>query len=73
MDAVADFDTTLTFCFTPEHRGLLAHHTSAPQVSAEFAEFCAAMVERYAGSSRMHAAGPLARPALDLSALAVGS
>jgi len=73
MDAIADFDTTLTFCFTPEHRGLLAHHTSAPQVSAEFAEFCAAMVERYAGSSRMHAAGPLSRPALDLPALAVGS
>jgi len=71
MDAVADFDTTLTFCFTPEHRGLLPHHTSPPQISEEFAEFCAAMVERYAGSSRPHAVGP--RQALDLPVLAVGS
>jgi beta-xylosidase len=71
MDAIADFDTTLTFCFTPEHRGLLPHHTSAPQISEEFAEFCASMVERYAGSSRPPAAAP--RPAPDLTMLAVGS
>jgi beta-xylosidase len=48
MEAIADFDVTLTFCFTPEHRGIAAHHTSAPQVNEEFAEFCAAMVDRYA-------------------------
>jgi beta-xylosidase len=48
MDALGDFDVTLTFCFTPEHRGIAPHHTSAPQVSAEFAEFCADMVRRYA-------------------------
>ena len=40
----ADFDVTVTFCFTPEHRGLEPHHTSPPQVAEEFAEFCAAMV-----------------------------
>ena len=49
MDALAEFDTTVTFCFTPEHRGILPHHTSAPQVKEEFAEFCAEMIERYAG------------------------
>jgi len=48
MEALAEFDVTLTFCFTPEHRGIAAHHTSAPQVHEEFAQFCAEMVERYA-------------------------
>jgi beta-xylosidase len=51
MRALADFDVTLTFCFTPEHRGIAPHHTSAPLVKEEFAEFCAAMVRRYAGPS----------------------
>jgi beta-xylosidase len=48
MRALVDFDVTLTFCFTPQHRGIAPHHTSAPQVKEEFAEFCAAMVDRYA-------------------------
>jgi len=50
MEALADFDVAVTFCFTPEHRGIAAHHTSPPQVTEEFAEFCAAMVQRYAPS-----------------------
>jgi beta-xylosidase len=48
MEALADFDVTVTFCFTPEHRGIAPHHTSAPQVKEEFAEFCASMIRRYA-------------------------
>jgi beta-xylosidase len=48
MAALEDFDVTITFCFTPEHRGLQPHHTSAPQVPQEFADFCARMVRRYA-------------------------
>ena len=48
MDALADFDVTVTFCFTPEHRGISPHHTSPPLVQAEFAEFCARMIRRYA-------------------------
>jgi beta-xylosidase len=52
METLAPFDVTLTFCFTPEHRGVAPHHTSAPQVPEEFAEFCAAMVARYAGGPR---------------------
>jgi beta-xylosidase len=51
MAALADFDVTLTFCFTPEHRGIAPHHTSPPLVADEFAEFCAAMVRRYASAS----------------------
>ena len=48
MEALAEFETTVTFCFTPEHRGVEPHHTSPPQVAEEFAEFCAEMVARYA-------------------------
>lgn len=48
MDALRDFDVTVTFCFTPEHRGEAPHHTSPPLVAEEFAEFCGAMVRRYA-------------------------
>jgi beta-xylosidase len=48
MEALADFDVTVTFCFTPEHRGIAPHHTSPPQVKEEFAEFCASMIQRYA-------------------------
>ncbi|MBP0444180.1 beta-xylosidase [Roseomonas sp. SSH11] len=48
MEALADFDVTVTFCFTPEHRGIAPHHTSPPQVPEEFADFCASMIRRYA-------------------------
>jgi beta-xylosidase len=63
MEALADFDVTLTFCFTPEHRGMMPHHTSAPLVPEEFAEFCASMIRRYAGSARVVAAEPMRLPA----------
>jgi beta-xylosidase len=56
MDALAEFDVTLTFCFTPQHRGIEPHHTSPPQIAEEYAEFCGAMVRRYAGSARALAA-----------------
>lgn len=51
MAALEEFDVTLTFCFTPEHRGIQPHHTSPPRVAAEFADFCAAMMRRYAGAT----------------------
>ena len=51
MEAIADFDVTVTFCFTPEHRGIEPHHTSPPQVAEEFAEFCADMIRRYGAKS----------------------
>ena len=51
MEALADFDVTVTFCFTPEHLGIAPHHTSPPREPAQFADFCAAMIERYAPAS----------------------
>lgn len=57
MESLADFDVTLTFCFTPEHRGIVPHHTSAPQVLEEFAEFCGSMIERYAGRAQTRIRG----------------
>jgi len=55
MTALEPFDVTVTFCFTPEHKGLSPHHTSPPVEPAEFAEFCAAMVRRYAPGATQHA------------------
>ncbi len=48
MAALEPFEVTVTFCFTPEHLGLEAHHTSPPRNPEPFADFCAAMVRRYA-------------------------
>jgi beta-xylosidase len=48
MSALRDFSTTVTFCFTPEHRGLAPHHTSPPIDPQEYAEFCGSMIQRYA-------------------------
>jgi len=50
MEALEDFDVTVTFCFTPEHLGIMPHHTSAPREPELFAEFCAKMIARYAPS-----------------------
>jgi beta-xylosidase len=50
MRALEDFQITLTFCFTPECCGVRPHHTSAPRRIEQFAEFCAAMTQRYAPS-----------------------
>jgi beta-xylosidase len=51
MEALRDFDVTLTFCFTPAHLGIRPHHTSAPRDPESYAEFCADMVARYAPAS----------------------
>ena len=47
MRVLEPFEVTVTFCFTPQHRGLAPHHTSPPLVDEEFAEFCATMLRRY--------------------------
>jgi hypothetical protein len=47
MAALAEFDTTITLCFTPPSRGRRECHTSPPVVIDEFAEFAAQIVERY--------------------------
>ena len=48
MKALEKFQVTVTYCFTPEDRGLRPHHTSPPQKLEEFAEFCGRMTRRYA-------------------------
>ncbi len=49
------FDLTVTFCFTPNERGVRPDHTSPPRRPEEFAEFCARMVRRYCGAGAMGA------------------
>ena len=48
MHALDEFDLTVTFCFTPEAKGLQPHHTSPPIHTEEYADFCVEMVRRYA-------------------------
>jgi beta-xylosidase len=62
MEVLADFDTTVTLCFTPPSRGRRPCHTSPPQDIAEFAEFAAQIMERYVPDRRQraHPAGQLA-------------
>lgn len=47
MAALAPFDVTVTFCFTPESEGLAPHHTAPPRDPEAFASFCARMIGRY--------------------------
>ena len=56
MQALEEFDVTVTYCFTPEHLGVMAHHTSAPRDIERYAEFCARMTERYAPAATCEAA-----------------
>jgi beta-xylosidase len=48
MTALEQFEVTVTFCFTPECKGIQPHYTSPPKNPKEYADFCADMVRRYA-------------------------
>ena len=48
MKKLDEFDLTVTFCFTPEAKGIQPHHTSPPVNIQEFADFCVEMMRRYA-------------------------
>jgi beta-xylosidase len=48
MQAIEEFSTTLTLCFTPEHLGIVPHYTSPPKNADDFAQFAGRMVARYA-------------------------
>jgi beta-xylosidase len=52
MSALAEFDTTMTLCFTPEHLGLAPHYTSPPRDPQAFGDFAAWAVGRYGPKSR---------------------
>ena len=60
MDALADFDVTVTFCFTPQHLGIAPHHTSPARDPQAFADFCAWMIDRYASRTGAVSAAPAA-------------
>ena len=47
MKALEFFDLTVTYCYTPEHLGILPNHASPPREVEQFAEFCARMTRRY--------------------------
>jgi beta-xylosidase len=47
MEALREFDTTVTLCYTPPSRGKKPHHTSPPQHLTEFADFARWVVKRY--------------------------
>jgi beta-xylosidase len=48
MQALDEFSTTMTLCFTPEHLGVVPHYTSPPKSAGDFAEFAGWAVRRYA-------------------------
>lgn len=70
MEALADFDVTITFCFTPAHLGLAPHHTSPARDPQAFADFCAWMVDRHASprGARPRIAAPAMPDGLEVDA-----
>jgi beta-xylosidase len=52
MNALDEFTTTLTLCFTPEHLGHSPHYASPPTEVREFCEFAEWAVKRYAPRMR---------------------
>lgn len=48
MSRLSSFDLTVTLCFTPPSRGIVASHTSPPVDVGEFAYFCREVARRYA-------------------------
>jgi beta-xylosidase len=55
MEALEPFETTVTFCFTPDCQGVSRHHTCPPTHPEAFAEFCGRMIARYAPAERQRA------------------
>jgi beta-xylosidase len=51
MEALSDFQLTVTCCYTPPSLGLREDCASPPREIEPFADFCAAMVRRYAPGS----------------------
>ena len=47
MQALAEFDTTITLCFTPPSRGKAPNCTSPPVDLREFSYFAREVIDRY--------------------------
>ncbi len=58
MEALSEFDTTITLCFTPPSRGKRPCYTSPPLVPEEFAYFASEVVRRYVLNERDIPASP---------------
>lgn len=52
MEAIKDFEVTITLCFTPPSKGRREHHTSPPRDLGEFAHFADEVVRRYVPEAR---------------------
>jgi beta-xylosidase len=64
MEAIRDFDVTLTLCFTPASRGRRPDHTSPCRDPEDFARFVREVVSRYvAGNGRSPGRASVASPA----------
>jgi len=63
MAALAQFDMTLTLCFTPEHLGLAPHHSSPPLRPEDFTAFVAWIADRYLGAGSRSTLPSVAQPA----------
>ena len=72
MEALADFEVTVTFCFTPAHLGIEPHHTSPARDPRAFADFCAWMIDRYA-PAKASASAMLPTPFAPVASVACGS
>jgi beta-xylosidase len=59
MRRLERFDVTLTLCFTPARAGRTPHHTSPPLELSDFADFCEAIVKRYAPAKAREALAPV--------------
>ncbi len=57
MEALREFDLTLTLCFTPPSRGRQPHHTSPPLELEEFGQFALEVIDRYVLPERRTAIG----------------
>jgi len=57
MQALDNFTTTLTLCFTPENLGMVPHYTSPPKDPDDFADFARYIVARYA-PQQLHSIEP---------------
>jgi beta-xylosidase len=50
MNALDEFQVTMTLCFTPEHLGMWPHYTAPPKNNQDFVDFTRWAVERYASA-----------------------
>ncbi|MGH9506078.1 MAG: hypothetical protein ACRD13_04070, partial [Terriglobales bacterium] len=63
MAALAEFEVTVTLCYTPAHMGLEPHYASPPRRGEEFARFAAWVAARYAAAPARPGAASRAEPA----------